>query len=402
MDSRLGYHRLSAIGWRILLCLGAACAAVGSASSHHPITALILALAAALAAADLYAAVARPHGRLLVPSTDLVAVREADRLRALIDAVATALFVLDDRGRIVLANRAARSMVGVTIARLNDIVGLGPIALAAIHDLPAGARRVLQSEDGRHLLAWSGSFTVPGEAPQRLLSLQWIAGELDAVEVGAWHAMTRVLTHEMMNSMTPIVSLAESLAAMPGHDAGTARALATIARRGTHLLRFIERYRALGDLPQPEPVEFDLAMLLRDLIRAVDPELAEAEVDLSLRALDSPVPVTADPDLIERALINLLRNAIEASQGQPVRKIEVDLLVASTGLTVRIRDYGHGVPPAQLDNIFIPFFSTKAGGSGIGLPLARQVAALHNGTLVVKGLAEGSCFELHLPLSPKI
>lgn len=379
------------------MAVASTCAAVGSASSHHFATALILLLVAILAVADICVAMMRPQRRFFAPSADISALREADRLRALVDAVATALFVLDAEGRIVMANRAARSMAGANIARLDDIAPLGPAATAAIRALPAGARRILRSEDGRNLLAWSGSFTVPGEAPQHLLSLQWVAGELDAVEIEAWHAMTRVLTHEMMNSLTPIVSLAESLVALPGHAPQAARALATIARRATHLLRFIERYRLLGDLPQPNPIDFDLAMLLADLVRAMEPELTGAGVGVSLRTPDGQAPIHADPELVERALINLLRNAIEASRGEQEPRIEIDLSTDRTALTVAIRDYGAGIPPDRLDDIFVPFFSTKSGGSGIGLPLARQIASLHNGTLVARPMTRGSRFELHLP-----
>lgn len=398
MDSRLGYGQASAICWRLLIAIAAACAAIGAAASHHLVTALILVLVVMLAVADICVALVRPRGTFLAPPADLGAVREADRLRALVDAVGTSLFVLDAQGRIVMANRAARSLAGTNVARLGDIAALGPAALAAVRELPAGARRILRSEDGRSLLAWSGSFAVPGEAPQHLLSLQWVAGELDAVEIEAWHAMTRVLTHEMMNSLTPIVSLAESLVSLPGHSPRTARALATIARRSAHLLRFIERYRILGDLPQPAPVEFDLAMLLTDMVQAMEAELAGAGVILSLRTPAGPARITADPDLVERALINLLRNAIEASQGGTAPPIEIVLSAGRTDLTVRIRDYGSGILPDRLEDIFVPFFSTKSGGSGIGLPLARQIASLHGGMLVARPMSRGACFELHLPL----
>jgi two-component system nitrogen regulation sensor histidine kinase NtrY len=253
--------------------------------------------------------------------------------------------------------------------------------------------------DGRSLFVWSGAFAVSGEAPQRLLSLQWVAGELDAVETEAWHAMTRVLTHEMMNSLTPIVSLAESVAELPERDKAVAPALATIARRAMHLLSFIERFRAIGSLPSPTLSSIDLATLLADIVATVKPEFAAIGIEVALRADKSFVTIMADHDLLERAILNLLRNAADALQGKKQARVDVELVVMPSGITIAICDNGPGIGLERLNDIFVPFFSTKPNGSGIGLPLARQIASSHGGTLIAKPMAQGSCFELHLPIN---
>jgi signal transduction histidine kinase len=397
MDRLAGYDRTTAIGWRLLIAAAATLTAIRIATSGHSVTALLFGLAALLAMADIVIAKVRPDRSFAAAPSDLSAAREADRLRALLDAVSAALFVIDSGGRIVFANRAARRLANGEITRLDDIATLGPAAIAAVRALPAGGRRIVRAQDGRNLLAWSGSFTVPGEVPQRLLSLQWVVGELDAVETEAWHAMTRVLTHEMMNSLTPIVSLAESVAALNERDAAAGPALATIARRSKHLLRFIERYRALGDLPPPLPVTFDLAMLLIDIANTIQPEFASAGIDLSVQIDSVAAMVTADPDLVERAVTNLLRNAAEALRDCGTPKVVLTLSANRDGRSIMIRDNGPGIPEDRRDEIFVPFFTTKPGGSGIGLPLARHIALLHGGTLVVTPVIPGSCFEFYLP-----
>lgn len=255
----------------------------------------------------------------------------------------------------------------------------------------------MRAKDGRNLLAWCGSFTVPGAAPQRLLSLQWVAGELDAVEIEAWQAMTRVLTHEMMNALAPIVSLTESLAALPGHAPQTARALATIERRATHLLGFVERYRQLGDLPRPVPKAFDLSVLVTDVAQSTMSLLEDIGIRLYLSLPAKPARIIADPELLERALANLLQNAADAVRGQQSPRITIELTSERTETILRVRDNGSGIPVDRIDEVFVPFFTTKEGGSGIGLSLSRQIAAAHHATLMAVPSEEGACFELRIP-----
>lgn len=397
MTSLARYERLSAASWRVLAAIAAFGVAAAAASSAHSVTAFVVGCAGCLAVLDAGLILARSAGHVVMQSTSLDTARSADRLRALIDAVGTALFVLDARGRIIVANRAARTLAGADISRIDDIAVLGPATVAELRALPPGARRIVRAGDGRSLLAWSGSFAVPDEPMQRLLSLQWVAGELDAVETEAWHSMTRVLTHEMMNSLTPIVSLAESLAG----QTGTANpAITTIARRASQLLRFVESYRALGDLPDPAEVRFDLALLLADLKQGMAAELEASGVEICLSEAQTPVIITGDPDLLERAISNLVRNSIEAAQGESKPLVSVALDTNANGVSLSIRDNGVGIPAERLAEIFVPFFTTKANGSGIGLTLARQIAALHGGTLLVRPVEHGSHLELFLPLGP--
>lgn len=394
MDSWSAAPRVSAIGWRLVIAGAAVWGAIQLLPSHHIATVALLLIIALLALADLCVGITRRTTIQARPTTAEDA-READQLRALLDAVATALFVLDARGRIVRCNRAARRIAGAMVSRLEDVAALDPATISILQALPAGARRLVRAKDGRNLLVWCGGFTVPGAAPQRLVSLQWVAGELDAVEIEAWHAMTRVLTHEMMNALAPIVSLTESLTALPNHPPQTARGLATIERRATHLLGFVERYRQLGDLPRPVPEAFDLSVLVTDVAQSTMSVLEGTSIRLSLPA--EPARIIADPELLERALSNLLQNAADAVRGQPSPRITIELTIEKTETILRVRDNGPGIPVDRIDEIFVPFFTTKGGGSGIGLSLSRQIAAAHHATLTAVPSDEGACFELRIP-----
>ena len=383
MDSPLRYDRLSRICWRSLVAAAGCWSAVAAWQTGHSATSLLLTGAGLLAAGDIVAAVSPRSASALAPTGDLASEQTVERLRALLDAVGPALFAIGDDGRIGFANRAANRRAGGEIVNLDDASVLDHSAVAALRALPAGARRIVRARDGRSLLAWAGSFTVPGERPQRLLSLQWIAGELDAVEMEAWHAMTRVLTHEMMNSLTPIVSLAESLVDGAAHGEAARAASVTIARRGSHLLRFVERYRALGDLPRPEPVAFDLAIFVEDLARSMGTTFASEHILINAEVGDGPAMILGDPDLIERAIINLLHNAREAVEKEDRRVIRLTLARCVDQWSIIVADSGPGISPEHAEDVFVPFFSTKPGGSGIGLPLARQIALMHGGSLTI-------------------
>lgn len=348
---------------------------------------------------------ARRHARMNAQAERPSAIdkdRRIDRLEALVDAVAVALFVLEADGRIAYANRAARLLAGAQIARLSDLQGAGSAAIAMLSCLPIGGRQVIRFEDGRTMLAWAGSFAIPGMPPQRLLSIQSIAGELDAAQIGAWQAMTRVLAHEMMNSLTPIVSLAQNVAPLAQGDGVRSDILAainTIARRSAHLMDFVERYREIADLPAAEPEPIDMAALLDELARLIRAQTDLNGVTLSVEWAEH-LTVYADPDLLERALLNLVRNAIEALEGREDGKVSLRALGGDDSIIFLVEDNGPGIADELLSEIFVPFFTTKAGGSGIGLSLAKQVAMAHRGTLTARRAhAGGMVFELRIPLA---
>jgi signal transduction histidine kinase len=253
------------------------------------------------------------------------------------------------------------------------------------------------------LLASASQFATPGNPPQRLISLQRLAGDLDAVELNAWDDMARVLAHEMMNSLTPIASLSQSLDGLlraGGRTEEVAAALETITRRSQGLLRFVERYRQVANLPDPQRQMLPLSRLLQGVERLIRPALEQRGILLECRVTPPDLAVRADPDLLEQALINLLRNAADAATGSTQPRISVHCHIGSDQLAIDVMDNGPGIAPAQREQIFVPFFTTKPGGSGIGLSLARRIAQAHGGRItVLSNEPRGSIFRLSLPAS---
>jgi len=328
--------------------------------------------------------------------------QQAEYLQTLLDTVPAGLLVLQADGSASLVNRAAYRLLGEPARRLADFSALQSTAATQLAGLAPGAHRIVQFANGSRLLASAAQFVTPDGMPQRLLSLQRLAGDLDAVEQKAWDDMARVLAHEMMNSLTPIASLSQSLDGLlraGDRNEEVAAALATITRRSQALLRFVERYRQVADLPEPQPRDLQLGQLLAGVEGLVRPGLDERGIELASRVTPADFVARGDPDLLEQALINLLRNAADAAAAQPQPRIDLDCRAEHDQCIIEVRDNGAGLDPAQREQIFVPFFTTRPGGSGIGLSLARRIAQAHGGQIsVFANEPRGSVFRLSLPL----
>jgi len=392
---------ISAAGWRVLLAGCLLAGFVHMIVTRHYAIALVLGTALALTLLDLWRLRSQRNSTMRVTDPAPDQSERLERALALLDAVTVALFVIDPDGRVRFANRAARLLAGFDVGRLQDVPQLGAVRADTILSLPAGGRHLMALADGRSMLVWVGSISTPGEGMQRLISMQSVVGELDAVQVDAWHMMTRVLSHEMMNSLTPIASLSESLGSLVAtgtQDPRVADAVATIGRRSRHLMRFVERYRAVVDLPDPELADVDLAAFLGDIDCLVGAELRLRGIDFAVEPVERDRRVATDAVLLEQAVLNLIRNAVDAVAAAPEPRIRVTCARRQTFVTISVGDNGMGVSEDLLDDIFVPFFTTKADGAGIGLTLARQIALAHGGRLSARQAAgRGAVFDLMLP-----
>ncbi|THD54892.1 ATP-binding protein [Phenylobacterium sp.] len=352
----------------------------------------------------------RALGDAIRAALDRLAAIRADRqqrsdfLEALADTVSAALLVIDEKGAVTGMNRAARTGMMATLGPLSAILALGPEAAQRLQALPAGAREVLRLADQRAVLATVSGFTAGGAA-RRLIAIQSIASDLDAVELKAWQDLVRVLAHEMMNSLTPICSLSESIAARlgephsPGTEAEIIESAQVIARRGQGLMTFVERYRRLTDTPVIEKARLPAAEFIRRLDRLAEAMIGADAIAWSSAAHPSWLVLNADPDLLEQAAINLIKNAVDAVRGRPNARVRLTLTMEDDEqIVLSVADNGPGLPLDDPEGVFVPFFTTKAGGSGIGLTLARQIALSHGGRLEHQAASpNGAVFQITLP-----
>jgi signal transduction histidine kinase len=220
----------------------------------------------------------------------------------------------------------------------------------------------------------------------KLISFKNIQSVLEEYESDAWRKLTGVLTHEIMNSITPIISLSETLSETPSpadenRYAVMNRAMQIIHRRSKGLIDFLNNYRQLTRIPEPVPVTFSAKEMLTDIAC-----LLKAEgIVFSFRITHDDISIVADRGLTEQVLINLLKNAHDACRDAVFPNIELKVYKNEYQRPViTVADNGYGIVPEALNDIFVPFFTTKPGGSGIGLSICRQIMNLHHGSISVK------------------
>jgi two-component system nitrogen regulation sensor histidine kinase NtrY len=336
--------------------------------------------------------------------------REVEYLQALLDNVATELFVIEDTGAVGLVNRAARKFARRAVGHLHEISALSEDAAGRVMALAPGNRSVIRLRNGQRVLASAALFATGGTR-RKLISLQGIETELDSVEIAAWQNLARILAHEMMNSLTPIVSLAASVQPavrrLVEHTDSSASgmrleeidtAIDAIARRSAGLMRFVDRYRKLADLPTPAIRTLQLAEVVGRIDQLIRATMEEKGIKYSSLVVPPDLAIPVDPDLFEQALINLIHNAIDAVEGVHEPGIEVRCTSREGEVAIAIIDNGRGVDPELVGQIFVPFFSTKPRGLGIGLALARQIALAHHGVIEVEGRNQaGAIFTLVIP-----
>jgi signal transduction histidine kinase len=230
---------------------------------------------------------------------------------------------------------------------------------------------------------------------ERLYSLENLSGELTAREASAWRNLIRVLTHEIMNTLTPITSLAQTAVSMldnPGATEDIRSAVETIARRSDGLTAFVSRYRELLRVPVPVPADVNVIAALQGVVLLLQDMLdgCAVVIDVVPRSLE----VRADPQLLDQVLLNLVRNAVDAMSARPQPQLRLDGRLAAGRVIIGITDNGNGIDEHARDQIFVPFFTTKRDGSGIGLSLSRQIMTAHGGDISVQTGADGTTIRL--------
>jgi nitrogen fixation/metabolism regulation signal transduction histidine kinase len=320
--------------------------------------------------------------------------RSAGELRyldALVDDTPVAVLTIDAEGHVALANKAARRLFkGGHGTRPEDFASYGATFARRLEQGGVGEELLILNIDGRtqRVLVRSATLERLGQRT-RALSLQPIQGTLDAVEMAAQTDLVRVLTHEILNSLTPVTSLAATAAdllADPELSAdprvGDARAaVTTLARRAQGLSNFIEAYRAIARPPEVKRQTFAAAPWAGELARIFSAEMPQ--VPLAVEIVPESLALDADPDLLAQVIINLMRNAAQAMSAVEAPRLALRLFSDREATGIEVEDNGPGVPQSLRQDVFLPFFTTRAAGTGVGLNLARQIVVAHGGTIDV-------------------
>jgi nitrogen fixation/metabolism regulation signal transduction histidine kinase len=325
-------------------------------------------------------------------------------INTIVQHVNVGLLSYDSSGNIELINNAAFRILN--IYRLRNINELAKTAHAPLYDIletiPSGSKALYQTANEKQISINAATVSLRGRVI-KLISLQNIQSELQQKELEAWQNLTKVLRHEIMNSVTPIVSLASTMREIIELDlsdkeeiqetvSDLKEALFTIENRSKGIMNFVNAYREFTSIPKPKFEETTSKDLIAQVLNLVQPQLKEKQVVLKTDFKED-FELMADTEQIAMVLINIIKNAVESVENRLNPQIKIRTFERDEQKIIEIADNGSGIEPEALEKIFIPFYTTKKTGSGIGLSLSRQIMQMHGGNLKVSSkVGEGSKF----------
>jgi len=310
-------------------------------------------------------------------------------------------------------NPTASSMLGAEgVRNLKLLKDLNPQFFNEIDPLGDRGRKLieLRASDETRFLSVDVSTLLILDKTVKLITFQDINSEIEQKEIEAWHKLIRILTHEIMNSVTPISSLTETMQSLMEDRNQNQKelkditaenikdirfALQTIQKRSDGLLHFIENYRKLTRVPKPKIETIRLQEFFRSIENLMKQQLREKNIELVLSPCD--LSINADPVLLEQVVINLITNSVHALENRPAPAIRIAAFFDSPFVVIEVKDNGKGISQKEIKEIFTPFFSTRKDGSGIGLSLSKQIMSLHGGSVRVRSeLGVGTSMLLYL------
>lgn len=335
-------------------------------------------------------------------------------LQTVVQHVSIGIIAYDREGKVDIFNNAVKRMLRFKPVRnISELAEVKDDLPEILMNLKAGDRTLVRlyiDDEMLQVSLYTTEFRMRGNE-YTLVSMQDISSELDEKEIESWQKLIRVLTHEITNSITPISSLAATvrgmlleeddgrllLKALDSEDLESVQgAIETIQKRSQGLLNFVEVYRNLTRIPKPNFRYFRVSEIFERAGHLLKPKMSEMGIQCSNRVFPSDLMITADPDLVDQVIINMILNAMDAVKDCEKPTISILATVNSSNhVVVDIRDNGVGIKPDIMDKIFMPFFTSKKNGSGIGLSLSRQIMHLHKGSISVKSKpGEGTTFTL--------
>ncbi len=347
-------------------------------------------------------------------------------LNTIVQHVSVGLLAYDATGQVELVNQAALRLLDTyRLRQLTDLVAQHPDLATRFAAATRQAAFSYTTAGGNDLAIRTTEVRLRGRLIT-LVSLQNIKSELQQKEVDAWQNLTKVLRHEIMNSVTPLVSLTGTMQAILTHDiianlpapnvptsgtlpvlanaglvheavADLGAALSTIAQRSEGIMRFVDAYRSFTTIPPPRLAQVAVQPLLHRVVALVRPDFEQQGIALTTHWPDAPLQALADETQLEMILLNLLKNATQALERAPGPAVRLIAAAEGNRVLIDVADNGPGIEPEALEQIFIPFFTTKKNGSGIGLSLSRQLMQQMGGQLTVSTqVGAGSTFRLTL------
>lgn len=320
-------------------------------------------------------------------------------LQFIINHINVSLICFRNDGTISLFNPAARKMFGISSPdNIDSIKRISKELYDLMLKIGAGQNeliRLILKGELMNLSVYVTEFKLQ-DIPHKLFSIQNIKEELEAQELESWQKLIRVLTHEIMNSVTPVSSLSSAINEMLTENSGKRKpisqipsddlndmydSLRTIEERSKGLLNFVSTYKNLSRLPRPDFIDIKLEELFNHILSLMKKVMDKQNINLEVKVEGKDLAIYADRDMITQVLINLLVNAKDALDRRKDKKIRLSGFRLKKKMFIQVSDNGPGIDQESLDKVFIPFFTTKKRGSGIGLSLARQIMRLHKGSI---------------------
>jgi nitrogen fixation/metabolism regulation signal transduction histidine kinase len=324
-------------------------------------------------------------------------------LQNVMQHIGISLIAYQKDGTVELINNSAKKLFQINNLRnIDELNAVSTDLVGKLKKLQSGDRilvQVVENDIIMQLAIYATEFKIRTRNII-LISIQNIQSELEEQEMEAWQKLIRVLTHEIMNSITPIASLASTINALL-QDIDTTdnvpqeiddetvidirNSLQTIHKRSTGLVHFVESYRNLTKIPKPKFSIVAVKDIFQNVVKLLDKELQANEIECVQQITPAGLELTADEELIEQVLINLVKNALQSLRETENAKIEMKAFLDRRGrVAIQVLDNGPGILGDVIDKIFVPFFTTRKEGSGIGLSLSRQIMRMHGGTLTVQ------------------
>ncbi len=320
-------------------------------------------------------------------------------LNSVVQQVRTGILSFDNEGNVQLMNANAKRFMGVTsLTNLRELIQTNPKLYHTLNNVRSGKSELYKVSNELYLTIQSTELRIRG-VDVKLVTLQNIQPELQKQELEAWQNLTRVLRHEIMNSITPISSLTSTLREILDHDMERKNShyelkeegaedlkegLSTIENRSKGLIKFIDAYREYTSLPKPKMTMVRVKDLVEKVTQLMKPELKKTNIKFHSACDSEYLTIQADVEMIEQVLINLLKNAIEALAETAGPELQLIGGYEESGVKIEVVDNGPGIIKEALEHIFVPFYTTKRTGSGIGLSLSRQIMQMHNGSITVE------------------